>query len=797
MKRFNPEQAAFQRFARHLKEGYSRVVIWSGAGLSKSANCPTWPELLAYVRRQAEIKCESFDDIAKQLVQELVRKSDETISYWDKFSLLKKALGPVTFPIVIREAFNRQAKLPPKFYSEMWRLGIHGYITTNLDRFAASSTIEANLATQVCEFDGRQSGDYAWILRKPQKFVYNVHGTLDSEMSWVFTSEDLANLKKSPDYWSLLESLLRDSVVLFAGCSPDDFSVAAHLERLKESSLKLEGHFWLTHRKDAEADRWAEQNGLTRIYFDAQDGCFDGMVEFITELKKFTSHEDPPPIVVPPTSTLPPTNLPDPVTLLREPSVNKIRQILNEEAKRILTSNKPEKERNKEYAVFSAKYEEALHRAWFVSTAAGAELFDLQIYQTVKKGAFGQIYEAIDSEGNRVAVKVLHGNVKDDPTMMTCFRRGVAAMKALSEYKVDGVVLYLKAWEIPTCAVMEYIDGVNLQEAVERKQISSWHEILRVSYSLAKIIQSAHTTPAGVLHRDLRPANIMLDSKDDLPNRKVLVLDFDLCWHHDAMDATSLRLNAEANNGYLSPEQLDPTRHHLTRKPLVDSFGMGMIFYFLIARRAPAINQYMFKSWHEVLLRLAADRPCKQWRSAPSRYVRIIEKCTLDEQAARWDVMRITAETELLLEVVSGKLHNMTAEFLAEELFCRVDEIVGRYEWLPNAETIRYQPRDGYEICLRWNEKEKRVFIKIQWLQTGSFHYETLKKYLGDSTDVAVKVLNSGLWEEVRSSYTTGGVIIDAHIHNDISREDELISRAADSIFHVVDTLRKLTARGA
>src|SRR6266511_4156056 len=143
MNRFNPDQASFRRFARHLTEGFSRVVVWSGAGTSKAGKCPTWPELLGYVRKQTEIKAEGLDSIARQLVEELARKADSTTGYWEKFSILKQALGAATFPIVIREAFSRQAKSPPKFYSEMWRLGVHGYITTNLDRFATTSTVDA------------------------------------------------------------------------------------------------------------------------------------------------------------------------------------------------------------------------------------------------------------------------------------------------------------------------------------------------------------------------------------------------------------------------------------------------------------------------------------------------------------------------------------------------------------------------------------------------------------------------------------------------------------------------------
>ena len=495
MSLLNTEQASFKRFARILKEGYSRVIIWTGAGASKPAGCPTWDELLTFVRTQVELKAGSLDSFGSQLTQELLNKADKNPDYWVKFSILKRALGATTYPMVIREAFSKQEKRWPAFYSEMWKLGIQGCITTNLDRFAARSA--QNLLSPV-EFDARNSGDFAYLLRTQERFVLNVHGRLEAESSWVLTAEDLSNLMQLAEYWSLLQSWLRNNVVLFAGCSPNDVSVAAHLKNLKKSGLRFEGHFWLTQRNDTEADHWAEEHGLSRIFFDARDGSFEGIDEFIAALNSFTNHDSPPPIVIPPAPPTISDPLLSPEVVLLEPSVNKIRELLNAEARRILTSSKDNPSKAAEYQEFTAQYEEALHRAWFVSTNKGAEFFDLYIYQTLKRGAFGQVYEAITDTGDHVALKVLHGNVKDDPVMLTCFRRGVDAMRLLSQYNVEGIVPYLKAWEIPTCAVMELIDGVNLQEAIEQGQVKDWSEILRISYTLSSIIKSAHFTPSGV-----------------------------------------------------------------------------------------------------------------------------------------------------------------------------------------------------------------------------------------------------------------------------------------------------------
>lgn len=795
MKRLNTDQASFQRFARILKERYSRVVVWAGAGVSKPAKSPTWLELLEYVRGQARVKAESLDSSGRQLATTLISKADAIPDFWAKFSILKRVLGPSTYPIVVREAFANQEKSPPKFYAEMWKLGIQGFITTNLDRYAARAGSLPELSGTIVEFDARDSSDYAYLLRTHKNCVLNVHGRLDADSSWVLTADELANLMRLPEYWAMLGSWLRNSAVLFAGCSPDDVSVAIHLAQLKASGLRLEGHYWLTNRDDHKADEWAEEHGLSRIYFDARDGNFEGIDEFLFELRRFTGHDEPPPIVVPSIPELKVDSLLSPEELLLEPSVNRLRAVLNAEARRILTSGKPETEKNSEYEEFTSRYEEVLHRAWFVSTTKGAEFFDLYIYDTLKKGAFGQVYDAIDDSGNHVALKVLHGNVKDDPTMLTCFRRGVEAMRLLAQYGVDGVVPYLKAWEIPTCAVMDLIDGVNLQEAVEHGQINSWYEILRVAHSLSSIIRRAHSTPAGVLHRDLRPANIMLEGKEDQPGRKVLVLDFDLAWHQDALDGATLRLDAEQNNGYLAPEQLSLSRHHLTRRPLVDSFGLGMVLYYLAARRHPEINQYMFSDWEATLAAMARANKCREWQSVPMRFIRIILNSTRDEQASRWDMTKIEGELTLLFDLVSGRREVITAELLAEELIFRASTTTGSYEWHADREFGRIKMREGFELDLRWDERQRRVLLTLEWLQTGNYKFESLKKYIGIHGGEAERALRDGDWQEVKQSLRVGSLSFEAFIPITIVETDDAIAAATQGLISAYNALGLLSVK--
>jgi len=126
-------------------------------------------------------------------------------------------------------------------------------------------------------------------------------------------------------------------------------------------------------------------------------------------------------------------------------------------------------------------------------------------------------------------------------------------MRILSDRHVPGMVPYLEAWEIPTSSVMELVDGPNLEDAVSANYANDWETRMRIAAELTKIIRTAHSVPERVLHRDIRPANIMLKGYyDQTVPWKVVVLDFDLSWHRDAAEG-SLNL-ATSSNGYLSPE---------------------------------------------------------------------------------------------------------------------------------------------------------------------------------------------------------------------------------------------------
>ena len=305
-----------------------------------------------------------------------------------------------------------------------------------------------------------------------------------------------------------------------------------HLERLRGLGVHFGTHYWVTDRCDLQTDKWAESAGIQVIRYGNDDGSHKELVELLDLLRHASSEDTIAPPIVPDATEPLAADLPDPDTL-EGMDVPTVRGMHKPRAANILSSK--DEKRYEEYASFLFEYDAAIHRVWFVSLRPPRnELLGYTIFHKVASGAFGTIYRA--RQGDKiVAGKILHEAIREDPERLQSFRRGVRSMRILQSHKLPGIVPYIEAREIPAFVVMEFIEGENLAEVVSLRRVREWSTVLLVSRSVARIIQHSHSLPEQVLHRDIRPANIMITNVWELPeNWEILVLDFDLSWHRGA-----------------------------------------------------------------------------------------------------------------------------------------------------------------------------------------------------------------------------------------------------------------------
>ena len=272
----------------------------------------------------------------------------------------------------------------------------------------------------------------------------------------------------------------------------------------------------------------------------------------------------------------------------------------------------------------------------------------------------------------------------------------------------------MKAAYLYSSTVVEFRANVaNLLDAVKGRQIDGWSTKIRIGRDLAKIIGTAHALPERVLHRDLRPSNIMLkDFYSDPDDWKVVVLDFDLSWHRGAIERSVMHSTAL---GYLAPEQIRASATASTRHAAVDSFGFGMTMYFLFTGQDPIPEQHKHQGWQQTLRSKIGSRTCHEWKSVPTRVVRMIEFATQDEQSKRWDMGQLLSELTQLSQAISNPSTVESAELVAEELAAHCGSL-SNYGWNFDRGAATTHLPSGIIIEVFGHEVHKLVRLLLRWV---------------------------------------------------------------------------------
>src|SRR5215475_11204260 len=142
-----------------------------------------------------------------------------------------------------------------------------------------------------------------------------------------------------------------------------------------------------------------------------------------------------------------------------------------------------------------------------MSLSAGTRLGPYEIQSPLGAGGMGEVYRARDTRLDRtVAIKVLPPHLSDKPAARDRFEREARSISSLNHPNICQ--LYdVGSHEGTGYLVMEYMDGETLAEALRRGPLPL-PQVLRYGIDLCEGLDQAHRS--GVIHRDLKPGNIML-----------------------------------------------------------------------------------------------------------------------------------------------------------------------------------------------------------------------------------------------------------------------------------------------
>ncbi|MGE0711557.1 MAG: protein kinase [Planctomycetota bacterium] len=196
-----------------------------------------------------------------------------------------------------------------------------------------------------------------------------------------------------------------------------------------------------------------------------------------------------------------------------------------------------------------------------------------QVLAEIGRGGFGQVLRAFDPQrGREVAIKLL---LKDDPRAQARFAREVAAATRLRH---PNVVPVLESGDLQgrPYLVMDLVQGETLAELAQRERALSTTRAAELLRDVARGVAYAHSE--GVLHRDLKPDNVLVD-KSGTPR----ILDFGLALLADSAERLTLSGAAMGTPSYLAPEQAVGGQ----ADQRTDVYGLGATLYFALTREGP------------------------------------------------------------------------------------------------------------------------------------------------------------------------------------------------------------------
>jgi serine/threonine protein kinase len=262
------------------------------------------------------------------------------------------------------------------------------------------------------------------------------------------------------------------------------------------------------------------------------------------------------------------------------------------------------------------------------------------VERLIGSGGMGLVFKAYDTELNRpVAVKLLAPYLAGSGSARNRFAREARAAAAV----VDDHVVPIHNVETGNeqggehpFLVMKFIAGGSLQQRIDREGPLEVCEVLRIGMQTAKGLAAAHAQ--GLIHRDVKPSNILLDEGVD----RALLTDFGLARATDDASLTRSGFHPGTPH-YMSPEQV--------RGEAIDArsdlFGLGCVVYAMCTGHPP----FRSETSYAVLRRITDDTPrsireinssVPQWldrivmkllaKSPEDRYASALEVCLLLER---------------------------------------------------------------------------------------------------------------------------------------------------------------------
>ena len=210
----------------------------------------------------------------------------------------------------------------------------------------------------------------------------------------------------------------------------------------------------------------------------------------------------------------------------------------------------------------------------FTYLVAGTKVSHYTIISKIGAGGMGEVYLANDTElGRQVAIKFLSVNLATENEHKVRFKREAQSAAKLSHPNIV-TIHEVSEFNGRPYIVMEYVEGNTLRKICHDETLPA-HKVIEIALQICDGLSKAHN--AGIVHRDIKSSNIVVDS-----DNRLKILDFGLATFRGSEDVTKSG-STIGTISYMSPEQAQGQKvDHRS-----DIFSFGIVLYELITGRTP------------------------------------------------------------------------------------------------------------------------------------------------------------------------------------------------------------------
>lgn len=198
-----------------------------------------------------------------------------------------------------------------------------------------------------------------------------------------------------------------------------------------------------------------------------------------------------------------------------------------------------------------------------------------EIRELIGVGGMAYVYHCYDTiDAREVAIKILKDEYLDNEDFIRRFKNESKAIAVLNHPNIVRVY-DVSFGDMIQYIVMEYIDGITLKEYIEMRKILDWKEVVHLTAQILKALQHAHES--GIVHRDIKPQNIML-----LQDGTIKVTDFGIA-RFSTTGTGTMSEQAIGSVHYIAPEQARGDK----TDGKTDIYSVGVMMYEMLTGRLP------------------------------------------------------------------------------------------------------------------------------------------------------------------------------------------------------------------